>query len=442
MMKITNREKVLLSVLLVVSIIASFYVFVYEPSMNKISALEIEASEARQKEENTKRDIDSIEEKRAQYEKLDDDVYRGTQRIFPVIHQEKILAIINKLLLDADIKALSITFTELEVGGIEKKERSKDLPKLPLDELVDRFKGKTAEKGENTDSNTENEDGEQQSQEKKEDSGNNSSKGTTQKMTATISIKGTYEKIIQLLKQIESYEKEIIVKSLSINSEGKPELSGNIVLDFYAIPKIHDQDEKYLKWEYSSPYSTDNPFSVFQGYSSSVGTNVSKVGTKSNREQLVNKAVQMAEQMKFIEFDFSMVLSPMSADVPSVILGRSNDISGKSLLWAKNSEYEDVEIQMIQKDNKYYYKYRLEESCVPENYSEDMIEFQPKDKTVNMYVVSSPRNQENDYNGAYLSVINHTDLTFNIYVNHEDKVNPRLKIGRREGKVNIKSVGS
>lgn len=244
-------------------------------------------------------------------------------------------------------------------------------------------------------------------------------------MTATISYKGKYKDLITFLEHIETYEKKILINNISISKSKKNNtdedgivteensITGSIALDFYSVPKIHEQDEEYLKWDFDNGYGKGNPFVPFSGYH------------------------EYNENNRVINNDFIMTVKPISSDLPTVIMGRAMDKLGRSYVYADNQNFEDVEFQLIQVDKKYYYKYKTQGESYPKDYENNMIEFDPHGTAVNIKIISNKRNSEEDTSGINLSLINKTNLKLNVNIDYEDDKNPRVKVVNKLGNVKV-----
>lgn len=334
-----------------------------------------------------------------------------TKPLFPSINQEKIIVILDKMIKKSNIEGNSITFSDTYVSEIDMKKQEEKKNDYLIKNLSEEYKGK--KKVKNDEANNE------EQKDKKED------QKETEKMTATISYKGKYKDLIVFLEQIENYDKKILVNNISISKskennideEGivsdKNSITGSIVLDFYAVAKIHEQDEEYLKWEFDNGYGKDNPFVPFSGYSEYNENNIA------------------------VNNDFIMTVKPISSDLPTVILGRAMDKLGKSYVYADNQNFENIEFQIVQVDKNYYYKYKTQGESYPTDYENDMIQFDPHGTTVKLNIISNKRNSDEDNSGVNLSLINKTNLKLNVKVDYEDNKNPRVKVVNKLGNVKV-----
>lgn len=154
----------------------------------------------------------------------------------------------------------------------------------------------------------------------------------------------------------------------------------------------------------------------------------------SNLDSATNNAENVPAQM---QYDFFMTVKPITSDLPTVIIGRSQDPERKTYIYADNPGFEDAEIQLIKESGKYYYRYKNKTQSSPRNYEGDMISFQPAGSILGLSVVSSVRKGDNDGSGVNLSIINKTDLKLNVKIDYDDVKKPRVNIVNKVGDIYI-----
>jgi type IV pilus assembly protein PilO len=409
--KLTKREKIMLIVLGLIIIIGGYYKFILTPQLTKLDNMRQKVIEEKAEVKKVKLEISENSPVYKEFKIINAKIKSMTKPLFPIINQEKIIVILDGMIKASNIEGNSINFSDIDISKVDvKKQEAKDKDYL-IKNLSEEYKGKkTAKK-------------EELSNQNEEDSEEN--KNEIEKMTATISYKGKYKDLIKFLEQVEVYEKKILVNNISIskskeNSEDeegiiadKNIITGSIALDFYAATKIHEQDEEYLKWDFDNGYGKGDPFVPFSGYSE------------------YNKNNEVANN------DFIMTVKPISSDLPTVILGRAMDKLGRSYIYADNKDFEDVELQIVQVDKKYYYKYKTQGESFPKDYENNMMEFDPHGTTVKLNIISNKRNSEEDTSGINLSLINKTNLKLSVNIDYEDDKNPRVKVVNKLGNVKV-----
>ncbi len=251
MIKLSKREKSLLLILGCMLILGGLYYYVYVPKFNKVKALRDEVKMYKEKIEEVKKEASFDSTLNKDLKNLDKSIATMTLRLLPTIKQEKIILILNDMLNISNLKAISMQFSEIEIGNIEdeQKEEKKEVAKgtdYLLKQLMDQYKKLLRIPTEKEE--------EKKKEEKKENP------IQVEKMSITIGFEGSYADLMSFLKEIETYDKKIVVKNISIHKEETLDLKGSFVLELYSVPKFHEQDEEYLRWDYDGKYGKYNPF--------------------------------------------------------------------------------------------------------------------------------------------------------------------------------------
>ncbi|ERK32350.1 hypothetical protein [Clostridium intestinale] len=400
-MKISNREKYLLGILVAVLIILGYYKLVYLNQTSRLDKLKNEKAEIEQKYNTIMTTVNKLDSKQESVKILTSKVVDKSKNIYPDTVQEKLILEIDKLLKDSKVKA-NINFSDFTVKPIETKEGSKESKsENSLKPFVNQYKGINTNKNDTNQSSTK---------------GNTETTGKTEvlninQVKVTLNYKASYEALTDLIKRIEEHDKKIVLSNLTINGSGS-ELSGSLVLDFYGVPKIDNEDDEYFKWTLSNQYGKSNPYN-----GNSTG-NVSKSQDSS---------------------DFTLSARSFDSDLATVTLRYDKDSSLKSSVYADNEGNEDVEINLIQESGKYYYRYKTSRESYPNNYS-DKIEFTPSGDNINIQILSNIRVSSQDKAGVNLNVINKTDRTVNVTTKGDDAVTPRVYVKSEGASVNIVNV--
>ena len=190
-------------------------------------------------------------------------------------------------------------------------------------------------------------------------SGQNSeaSSATAEVLTVSMTFSGSYETIKTFIDTIQSWNYNLIITNLSLSPQTDNEVAGSFNLEFYGLPKLQLQDQDYLTWTLENTYGKEMPFS----------SGVADGAYHTTLEELMELGVRVNDLM--------MVVRSTTSDMPTVTVGKANDETRESYLFSESSEVENVEIQFLQKDDKYYYKYSLGDQTYPQNDQE--IEFSP-----------------------------------------------------------------
>lgn len=401
-MKISNREKYLLGILVAALIILGYYQLVYLNQTSRLDKLKNEKAEIEQKYNTIMTTVNQLDSKQESVKILTSKVVDKSKNLYPDTVQEKLILEIDQLLKDSKVKA-NINFSDFTVKPIETKEGSKESKsENSLKPFVNQYKGIKSNNNDTNQSSTK---------------GNTDTTGKNEALNinqvkVTLNYKASYEALTDLIKKIEEHDKKIVLSNLTINGSGS-ELSGSLMLEFYGVPKIDNEDDDYFKWTLSNQYGKSNPYN-----GNSTG-NVSKSQSTS---------------------DFILSARSFDSDLATVTLRYAKDSSLKSSVYADNEGNEDVEINLIQESGKYYYRFKTSKESYPKNYS-DKIEFTPSGDNINIQILSNIRVSSQDKAGVNLNVINKTDRTADVTIKGDDAVTPRVYVkseGTSVNTVNIK----
>lgn len=410
-MKVSKREKFLLGVLVLIIICTAYYKLVYERQYAKLQEIKQEESELNKKYNEMLSNINTITKNKSDIKILKDSIGSKSMLLYPKIYQDRIIIELNKLLNDAGIKG-SLTFSEVTVSPIEAyfSEVADPKEQPSLEQVVEesskeKTKEDVEEKLEETKDLGEN-------QATKRDEGE-STGNKVEQMKVSVSFNGTYKNVAKFVKLISEYERILAMPNINITASGNDEVSGTLDLEFYSIPKINPyEDSKYLKWTFDEEYGKENPF--LEGSQSSMASRTSE----GNNYVLI------------------MALKGVNSDLPSLTLGKENDLTRESYIYNDENKKVDVEIEVNKEGGKYYIKYKTEKSSYPSDYSKNGIELRNVDEeNINIAIYSSKRIGIDDKVGANIKVINNAnDKKVSLTIIDDDKTSPRVQI-TPEGKV-------
>lgn len=410
-MKVSKREKFLLGVLVLIIICTAYYKLVYERQYAKLQEIKQEESELNKKYNEMLSNINTITKNKSDIKILKDSIGSKSMLLYPKIYQDRIIIELNKLLNNAGIKG-SLTFSEVTVSPIEAyfSEVADPKEQPSLEQVVEESsKEKTKEDVEEKLEETK-ELGEDQAT--KRDEGE-STGNKVEQMKVSVSFNGTYKNVAKFVKLISEYERILAMPNINITASGNDEVSGTLDLEFYSIPKINPyEDSKYLKWTFDEEYGKENPF--LEGSQSSMASRTSE----GNNYVLI------------------MALKGVNSDLPSLTLGKENDLTRESYIYNDENKKVDVEIEVNKEGGKYYIKYKTEKSSYPSDYSKNGIELRNVDEeNINIAIYSSKRIGIDDKVGANIKVINNAnDKKVSLTIIDDDKTSPRVQI-TPEGKV-------
>lgn len=419
-MKLSKREKILILILAGVITVFLYNKFIYSPQARKINELQVLVDELEKNKLKSMELLSSDNNIYQNYKILNSQVAIAEKSFYPRIIQEKIILQLDSIIRRSKLNVISLSFTEPEKKEIKENEEKKEEQSL-LEEYANIY---NSIKNEMHKSENESNDSEENNTEKKEDK-----TIKVEKMTANLVFQGNnYNELIDFLTQLELQEKRIVVENIDIKMN-KELLSGTLALDYYSIPKITKGDEEYNSWNIYGSYGVDNPFTYFEGYNPN-----SRVYT-SNNDNVENNQEASANEGE--AFDFYMGLRPITADLPTVVIGKQDDIYGSSYIYGDNSGVERVEFQFIKQDNSYFYKYKTEVQSMPLKYEDEMVAFTPRGENIVMKIISTERKGERDNSGIYLSLINNTDLKLEVNIDSDISTKPRISIEKKYGDIEI-----
>lgn len=254
-MRLSLREKILLSIFGILVVAWGYYSFVFTPQYNYLQETQIKMDGLNKTIDDIVlyNDPNGIMQQR--YQESEKNIAAATAKYFPEILQEQQIRIVDKMLLGSALKGEVLEFSDLENDVI--MERSQQLQSgdatskeatFILKDLTNKMNPKIAEN--------------EQSQDKF------SGSGVVESMETNVDFAGTYPQIINFIKAVESYPKKILISSVDIKSGDTAiattvpgELTGTVTLQFYGIPKMHpDQDQDYTTWDIYDVYGRANPY--------------------------------------------------------------------------------------------------------------------------------------------------------------------------------------
>lgn len=394
-MQFTKRESILLKILGIAILVFLFYQFIMKPQLDSINILKTQSETYRMRVNNYKKEIQLKDKLDEEYKVINYKISSITERLFPILEQEKIIVILDDMIRESNIQVRTLAFSEPKDSEIIKQEKAEE-ETTKLEDLFNKFNGVSENK--NNDKNDANE-------KKTEESKLNN-------MNVTLNYEGSYNSLMKFLTLIETYKKEIIVKSVN-GVQGEEFLAGNIVLEFYSIPKINDQDEDIMKWKFNNKYGKENPFINYN--------------TIMDYRDIEDKSML---------YDFAMTVSPISSDLPTIILGQKDDKDMETLVFADNENIENVEVYFMQEGDKYYYKYKTETESYPKDFDK-LREVKVLQKSIGIDIFSYKRNSPHDNAGVNIKIYNKTDKNVIVKITNDDKERPRVTVENKEGKINI-----
>ena len=406
-MKISNREKIMLGILGVILIAIGYYNFVYKDVVLKVQGKEEEYLQIEERYNKAIETINLRESKKSDVKILKNKIDNMSVNFYPIISEEHLILELDNLLKNNNLEA-SIEFENIKSEDIEiEQNENVDLSESSLQNIADEYmeiesNTETSEREEKADLDNLNNDENSINEESSvnNESNENISKDKVHQLRCKISFSGTYENLMNFLKEINENSNKMIVNSINLGEESIEEIRGNMEIEIYAIPKINDEVNEYLKWDFSNEYGKYVPFGS-ETSSSSINNEISTD-------------------------DFIISVRSINSVLPTITVGKSDDKSKSTYIYADSNSVEDIEMELTKEDNKYYYKYKTSKESYPLEYDRNKVEFNPVSKNINISVFSESRVNQNDKSGMKLKVINNTDKLVNVNISDDDKNNKRV----------------
>lgn len=418
-MKISNKEKNLLAVVGIVALGAGYYQFVYVPQHEKVKEVEAKYKIVQEDYDNKQLAISSITKNKETILQLKSSIDEVSNYIYPEIWQEKITKELSTLKAKTKLKG-SFKFDKISYMPIaayfEAKQQETTTQKT-LDDLMKDYNG-VALKEENVETSAEDSSKKEEIKNKLEetkelgDKQKEAAKATptpeeekfaVKQMKVTMNFEGTHAQLISFISEIDKYERLVAIPDVTITANGTDKnagtVAGNMTLEFYAVPKVGDEDLDYFDWDGSTVSGKENPFNDL--YTSKPS------GVESSETAIM------------------LNLRPAASDLPSIMIGRPNDSDKKTYIEASGNKKEIVEIEFTTSGGKYLVNYKMAGKSYPAQGGE---EFKTTGKLITMDINSAPRQDVNDKVAVQVIVKNKTDKKVAVSIKGDDKENPRVKV--------------
>ncbi len=405
-MKMSQREKNLLIIVSCVLVAVLYFQFIFVPKQDEIAQLENELFDVQTRYDQVMQNINSLQSRKEKIKKITASISENTSALYPTLIQEKIILALDELINETGVMA-TIGFSQISAQAVQPfTGGTYESPQSSLSSLANEYADLTTD--------------ETVMEESVKNDSLVTSNSTVEVMSIGLSFTGTYEVVKAFIDAIQSWEYNLVLSNLSLTPLNENEVSGSTTLEFYAVPKLSDQDQEYLEWTLENTYGKELPFS----------SGAASGAYSSTMEQLLASGVKV--------YDFMMLVRSSASDLPAVTIGKALDESRESYLFTDKNEVEPVTITFKQEGEKYYYRYETSEGGYPSN-EELGIEFTPVNETIEMQIMSESRVEATNQVGVQLKVINETDLVVNIDIKDDDTVAPRLSVNSEGFTVNVKN---
>jgi type IV pilus assembly protein PilO len=400
-MKISKREKFLLGLLVSIFITVVYYQFIFKLQVQKINERKIERDKKLAEFNEAINTINNLDMTRLNFKVLNSNILDKSKSFYPVILQEKIILELDKLLQGSGVKG-NISFSPIEVSPVEQFIATKVTKKeSSLKSIVDEYNGLTKSQSTAEDEKAE-----------------HSSDITTEQLKIAINFTSSYGGLKKFLDLVNGSSRDIAITNISISPTSSSDISGTMNLEFYAVPKIGDEDMEYLKWTLDNTYGKDTPFSD-EAASGAYNSTVEQLSVDSD----VN--------------DFVIMVRATSSELPTLTMGKAKDSLRETYLYSDKPKVQDVQIQFFEEGGLLYYKYNTSDSFYPKTNTKLGKEFKPFSNDIVVEISSESRLGSSDNSGINLKVLNNTTKTVNIIIKNDDNTNPRVSVLSEGNTVNV-----
>jgi General secretion pathway protein M. len=441
---VSSKDKILLFVLVIIAIGAAYYKFIYLPQTSKIQEKLKQENEIKERYTAANKTIDSMEDIKTNIKILKAKIVEKSSPFYPVISQEHIILELNTLLMDSGLNG-SIKFEPIVSDSVESAEKKNQvLAESSLKPIAEKYNNiennKTDTNDKTSTDNNVNGYGVNNSEVgNKENSNSKNSKDkkkyTIRYVKVQINFEGSYDGLNKFLNSIEKNERKIVVNTLKLSSADITNgIKGSMNLEIYSIPKLTNELENYLKWTLNNDYGRNVPFAAG---TANVLTVIPIITSNTASTNALSKTDTSSKQNNKEPNDFIALVKPMSSDIPTIMLGKSNDSSRTSYVYADSNSEENVEMILTQDGDKYYYKYKTSKGSYPADYNGNGEAFIPASENIILKISTERRLNANDDSGINLKIINKTNRQVKVNISGDNSVNPRVEIDSSGGNVSI-----
>ena len=242
-MKLSSREKTLLIILAVIVFGFFYYKFIFVPQSNQLKEAKQKLSELRQISQDIENYNDPQGAIKKQYDEMQQNITAAAERYFPDIIQERIIRITDELLKVSALNGKVLEFSKISDEAVLVKTEKSNLQqskKNTLQTMVNRLESEKAPSNQAVTSGS----------------------VVVETMQELVEYSdASYFQIVEFMKAVETFQKEIVIESVKISSSESGNLQGSINLHFYGIPKMFtDKDSWYLNWDIFDVYGRTNPY--------------------------------------------------------------------------------------------------------------------------------------------------------------------------------------
>lgn len=423
-MKLNKKEIILLLVLLTILLSYGFYKYVYLRNTEKIESLYSEYYDKYQQYEKMNDRLKIKNYYTFEFKKSNYFVNELTEHFLPELEQEKVIVFIDKYLNKYNINAASIGFTDVEFEVISKNVNETTDESNNEDYILDDLKNilnqyniqsnnktndlETSQKSDNKESNDNllNDLKDNFNNSEKIDSNDeniNVEQASIESMGLNISFVSSYLDLLEFIGSLQNNPINISITNINISKSDDTTVQGTMLLKFYAVPKLYEQENAEWIWSDLIDYGKNNPFYNDIEYNSDFSES---------------------------KYDFKISVKAYNSDLPTVSLSKYNDNLGKTFLYADSNNIEEISIELKEIDGDNYYRYRTQNGAYPKN--DEWEKFIPENEFISFKIYSSSRINDKDKSSVKIDIKNNTKYGVYVDIFGDDDNNPRVSFVNKD----------
>lgn len=216
-LQITNREKVLLIILMVCGILAGFYYFVYVPQTESIANLKTQLSSLQVEQTEMKREIEEVDSIKLEFETKLTELHNLSTKFRPSIIQEGIVRTFEDLLIASSISGNSYAYS------FENTNKPLDTADANASKLLDLKNNYLAINGSET---------------------IDSKISTLEGLKANLSVTTTYDNFVKLIDNMDKSQYYILIHGFNYSTTETGTVDATFSLEYPAYPKLDESKDK------------------------------------------------------------------------------------------------------------------------------------------------------------------------------------------------------
>lgn len=244
-MKLSLREKILSMFLVVTVVFAASYFLLLKPRLENMAFLAKENASYRKKIEEVKRDMASADKLKEEINYIGLMIEDETESFFPAILQDKIIMTLDQLAKKSSVKPSGNKFGNITVAPVRQNAAQSAAENIfVIKEFADQYNSML-------------------SKAQQKEGGKTVKRPVYQaeSMSVSFGLEGSYGQLVRFIKEMETLNRTVVINSIAFANSGQDQiLKASMQVDFYALPKLGDQDSKYFDWSINHSYGKINPF--------------------------------------------------------------------------------------------------------------------------------------------------------------------------------------